>query len=87
MVDLSERRKTDEKIDSKDIKKHRNDVFRLFQVIELNESTKLLGTVKEDMQKGLDQLLKEESLDLKNLGVKNRSVKEVVAMLRTKYGL
>ncbi len=86
-LDLSERRKTDEKIDSKDIKKHRNDVFRLFQVIELSESTTLFGTVKEDMRKGLDQLLKEESLDLKNLGIKNRSVKEVVEMLRTKYGL
>lgn len=86
-LDLSERRKTDEKIDSKDIKKHRNDVFRLFQVLELSENTTLRGIVKEDMRKGLDQLLKEESLDLKNLGIKNRSVKEVVEMLLAKYGL
>ena len=86
-LDLSECRKADERIDSKDIKKHRNDLFRLFQVIELSESMTLLGSVKEDMRKGLDQLLKEESLDLKSLGIKKRSVKEVVEMLRTKYGL
>ncbi|RKX24306.1 MAG: hypothetical protein DRP45_08495 [Candidatus Zixiibacteriota bacterium] len=86
-LDLSERRKTNEKIDSKDIRKHRDDVFRLFQVIELSESTTLLGTVKEDMLKGLDRLLNEEALDLKNLGIKNRSVLEVVEMLRTKYEL
>jgi hypothetical protein len=86
-LDLSERRKTDEKIDSKDIKKHRNDVFRLFQVIELSESMKLMGTVKEDMRKGLELLLREESLDIRNFGIKKRSVKDVVEALWTKYEL
>lgn len=86
-LDLSERRKADAKIDSKDIKKHRNDVFRLFQVIEPNEIIKLLGTVKEDMRKGLALLLKEGSLDIKSLGIKKRSVKDVVELLMTKYGL
>ena len=86
-LDLSERRKTDEKIDSRDIKKHRNDLFRLFQVIEPSEKMELSDTIGSDMRKGLELLLKEESLDLKNLGIKKRTVKEVIEMLLTKYEL
>ncbi len=47
-LDLIGRRDAGEKVDSNDIKKHKNDVFRLFQVIEPDKRLSLPEVIKNE---------------------------------------
>ena len=49
-LDLTGRREAGEKVDEKDIKKHKNDVFRLFQVIAPDTRMVLPDSVGDDLQ-------------------------------------
>lgn len=83
-LDLKQREKNGEKIDSKDIKKHRNDVFRLFRVIDPENVPKVPEAVQTDMGSFLDAM-KAEEVDLKNLGIKDYSLDNVLDELRKHY--
>lgn len=48
-LDLNDRKKSGEKVDSKDIRKHKNDVFRLFQVISPELRVDLPQSIADDM--------------------------------------
>ncbi len=50
-LDLTERRDAGEKVDDHDIKKHKNDIFRLFQVIDPGIRIALPEAIKNDMQR------------------------------------
>ena len=63
---LKERKLNGEQVDSKNIKKHKNDVFRLAQLITANTRQVLSSEIAEDMKKFLSEIA-DETVDLKSL--------------------
>ncbi len=86
-LDLVRRRKQGEKVDSDDIRKHRNDVFKLFLILEPNVIPRLSGQIAEDL-KSFSTSMEDERLDLKSLGyAKGRKKDELIEAIRKSYGL
>ena len=86
-LDLTERRVAGEKVDGNDIKKHKNDVFRLFQVIEPDKRVALPDVIKSDMQRFLQAVMADPPQTLKPFGLGDTKIDEIIKMLRTIYGL
>ena len=86
-LDLSERRAAGEKIDSKAIKKHKNDIFRLFQVLSPELRVELSGNISQDMHEYLNLISKDIALSLKPFGLAGLGVSDVVDTLRKIYQL
>ncbi|MEQ1516306.1 MAG: hypothetical protein ABL931_07445, partial [Usitatibacteraceae bacterium] len=74
------------KVDAKDIKKHRNDVARLLQLLSPESRVELPGGVTEDMRVFLEMLSVEADFDPKQFNV-NYTRDEVVTRLQTAYQL
>lgn len=85
-LDLTERKAKGESVDSKNIKKHKNDVFRLGQLITA-ESNQMLGEdIANDMQRFLSAM-EAENIDTKALGIRGTDQKNIISMLRHCYGI
>lgn len=85
-LDLKERKSNGEQIDSKNIKKHKNDVFRLGQLITANTRQVLNEEIAEDMKKFLSEI-EDEAVDLKSLGIKGTNKQKMTDILYQCYGL
>lgn len=86
-LDLTKRREAGETIDGKDIKKHKNDVFRLYQIIDPSQSISLPGSIEEDLRRFFDEMEKDQNVDLMSLGLRSRSLDEILGDLRSIYCL
>ncbi|NOR43143.1 MAG: hypothetical protein GQ572_07370 [Gammaproteobacteria bacterium] len=86
-LDLNRRREDGEQVDSRDIKKHKNDIFRLFQIISPESRVNLPGNISNDMLQYLSAISEEPNLDLKLFGLKGLGVLDVVNTLRQIYEL
>ena len=73
-------------VDSKNIKKHKNDVFRLAQLITANTRQVLSPEIAEDMKKFLSEIA-DETVDLKSLGIRGTDKNKMTEMLYQCYGL
>ena len=73
-------------VDSKNIKKHKNDVFRLAQLITANTRQVLSPEIAEDMKKFLSEIT-DEAVDLKSLGIRGTDKQKMTDMLYQCYGL
>lgn len=82
-LDLSDRLAEGE---GKNIKKHRNDVFRLAQLLPRGASIKLAEPIAADLRRFLELAAKDNTLDPKSFDVPF-SRDEGIALLRTAYGL
>lgn len=67
-IDLTARKNRGEKIDSKDIKKHRNDVLRLMPALPIGERVLLPELLFNDFTEFIN-VLTNDDLPLKNLGI------------------
>ena len=67
-LDLKERKAAGEHVNEKDYKKHKNDVFRLLQIIDVGSKVEVEGLVKESIGRFLDEIL-EEPVRVKQLGL------------------
>jgi len=85
-LDLSARREGGEQGLSKHLKKHKLDVFRLFQVISADTRIEVPGVVGIDMENFLTKMAS-ESIDLRQLGYRRGTLPEVLEGLRNIYGL
>ena len=85
-LDLKEHKAKGEQVDSKNIKKHRNDVFRLAQLITDDTRQTLDNEIAEDMTQFL-AAIENEDVDLKSIGVRGRDKKKMIALLYQCYGL
>ena len=86
-LDLSHRRITGEgSVDGKDVKKHLYDIFRLFQLLTLDDSIHLPQSIKNDLQEFILRI-ENEPVDLKSLGLKRTTHKKVVDSLKTIYNI
>lgn len=85
-VDLTERKARGETVDSKNIKKHKNDILRLFAVLERDQIITLPESVREDLKKALT-LIAPEVIDLKPLGIAGIKLPDVLNELARIFGL
>ncbi len=76
-----------EKINQKDIKKHKNDVFRLFQIIAPDIRMALPGSIAHDLSQFLVSVETDPPQDLKPFGLDNLQVQEVIDTIRVVYEL
>lgn len=85
-LDLRERKINGEAVDSKNIKKHKNDVFRLAQLLTINSRQQLENEILSDMQHFLN-MMEDEPSDLKSLGIRGVTKEEILEMLYQCYGI
>ena len=85
-LDLTERKANGEAIDSRNIKKHKNDVFRLYQIVDPEAMSEIPKAVKMDMDTFVTQVAS-EGIDLKALGMPTLDLESVLADLRRLYRL
>lgn len=84
-IDLSERRSQGIAVDSKEIRKHKNDVLRLYQLLSLQRRILLPQIIAADFEKFLNSLKQDETIDLKNIGLKNTTIHEMISNLSQIY--
>lgn len=85
-LDLRERKANGELIDSKNIKKHKNDVFRLAQLITAGTRQNLSEEIADDMKIFLSEAGK-ETIDLKALGIRGSNQTRIINLLYECYGI
>jgi hypothetical protein len=86
-IDLENRKHSGPGIDEKDIRKHRNDIIRLYQLLSPNTRVDLPLSIKEDVRSFLMQLKNDTSIECKNFGLKHTSVEQITQMLRQIYSI
>lgn len=79
-VDLTRKHSEGQHINERDLKKHKNDILRLVQLLNLNETIDVADSVKADMQNFFD-LIEKENIDMKALRL-NYSQEEAVKILK-----
>jgi hypothetical protein len=85
-LDLRKQKESGERIDSKNIKKHKNDIFRLFTVLDRTKPCLLPSGMKEQLKACFD-LFGEEEINLKPFGIRSASVADVLNELEQFYEL
>ncbi len=85
-LDLNQRRADGESIDNRDINKHRNDIFRLYQIIDPETDMKIPQSVLNDLRRFFE-IIKSEDIDLKNLGLRKMTREDILHGLSSFYGL
>lgn len=85
-LDLTERKANGENVDSKNIKKHKNDVFRLTQLITADTRQLIGAEIMEDMKLFLSEM-KNEDIDMKSLGIRGRNKETMLELLSQCYGI
>lgn len=85
-LDLTRRKAEGAQVDSKDIKKHRSDVVRLYQLLSPDDRISLPGQVKIDLHAFLDELASQLTpAMLKQLGIRGVAPEEVLETLQRVY--
>ena len=84
-LDLRERKEKGEAVDSKNISKHKNDVFRLSQLVTGNDKVVLDPTIASDMKSFLESMTKED-VDLQNLNIRGNKT-DILRTLAVMYGI
>lgn len=83
-LDLSDRKKSGEQVDSKDIRKHKNDVFRLTDLINPEEIVPVPEAILQDIREFVE-CMEEENIDLKQLGIVGRKKEDILEELKHLY--
>ncbi len=83
-MDLTERKATGEHIDSKNIKKHKNDVFRLTELIDPTVKIAVSQGVYTDVQEFVRRM-ENEAVDIKQLGLVGRTKEQILEELKEMY--
>ena len=85
-LDLTERNQNGEHVDSKNIRKHKNDVFRLSILLTSDIRVTLSAAIRSDLEKFFSAM-EAETIDLKAFGIRSQSQQEILQKLKTIYGL
>lgn len=85
-LDLTERNRNGEHVDSKNIRKHKNDVFRLSILLTSDIRVILSAAIRSDLEKFFSAM-EAETIDLKAFGIRSQSQQDILQKLKTIYGL
>ena len=85
-IDLSDRKAAGEQVDSKNIRKHKNDVFRLTELLAQSQAKLpfMPSAVKSDMSKFIERMAVED-VNLKQLGIDGKTKQAILEQLRFIY--
>lgn len=84
-ADLSEKKAINpETVDSKDVKKHKNDIFRLTSLLAPEMKIEVPEEIYNDIITFLDAVTNED-INLKQLGIRGMNVSDAVERLKTAY--
>lgn len=86
-LDLTERRDAGNKIDEKDIQKHKNDIFRLFQIISPDIRVATPYSIGNDLLRFFEAVKADPPPSLKPFGLGSTKLDEVINSLRLIFGL
>jgi hypothetical protein len=86
-IDLEDRKKNGVVTDERDIRKHRNDIIRLYQLLSPNQQVRLPQSIKKDLQIFLRRLKNNGPIDCKSLGLPHISGDRIIDALEGIYGL
>jgi hypothetical protein len=84
--DLTDRKADGRQVDAREIKKHKNDVFKLYAVLDPDFEADLPTHVATDLAEFLERIAKED-VPLADLGLKGQKLPDVLSDLRRIYGL
>lgn len=85
-LDLTNGKLSGAKVDEKDIRKHKNDILRLYKLLTPSSRIPIPDSVKNDLKLFLNQV-KSESANTNSSGANQKSYDEVLDHLRLIYGL
>ena len=87
-LDLSGRKAAGETVDSRNIRKHKNDVFRLTELLDQNQEPldNMPVTVRNDMRAFIERIA-DEDVDLKQLGIRGVKKEAILRLLMWIYGI
>ena len=85
-LDLSERKEKGEHIDSKNIKKQKNDILRLGASLEKGSTFSVAGRVREDVEIFINKIEK-EPIDPRSLDIRNATFDEILDSIKICYGI
>ena len=85
-LDLTERKNLGQEVDSRRIRIHRNDIFKLYQLMALDASVPLPDEIRKDLLQFLAAMETENNVDLKSLGLRNTDLQKVLDDMRHIYG-
>lgn len=83
-LDKKERQDRGEHIDSRDIKKHKNNIFRLLVNVLPSSKMEISEGIKEDISLFVE-LIDKDRPDLKNLGIRGTSFEDIMDLLVNIY--
>ena len=83
-LDLSERKEQGEAVDSKNIRKHKNDVLRLSILLTGDTRIPVPEEIYADIMKFLENV-ENTPIDVKQFGIRNQSKGEVIEKIRNAY--
>lgn len=83
-LDLKNRKQLGEQIDSKNIKKHKNDIFRLAQLLKESDNKILSKEIASDLSSFILEMQK-EIIDLKSIGIKGITKEDMLFFLKKYY--
>lgn len=85
-IDLNKRKEHGESIDSRDIKKHKNDIFRLSMLLTPEQNIKTSAEIKDDLSFFI-QNIRNEDINLKQLGIKGIDKNYIIDLICKIYEL
>lgn len=85
-LDLSERKEKGENVDSKNIKKHKNDILRLASNIDKDSFVDIHGKVRRDAENYIRHM-KNEEIDVNHLEIHGVTYREILEQMKRCYSL
>ena len=83
-LDLRQKKKTGAHVNERDLRKHKNDVFRLFSLVEPSARITVSPAVEADMRQFM-RAIPDESVDLVQLGIGEISLEEILYTLERMF--
>lgn len=85
-LDLTARKSAGEKVDSRNIKKHKNDVLKVSQLLSPAQRVAVSDSIKNDMREFI-AAISEEKIDMKSLGLTGIKLEQVLSSFNSIYDL
>ena len=82
--DLSEKKANGMSVDSKDVKKHKNDVYRLCTLLTPETQMEVPANIYNEVQNFIEYI-KTDDIDLRQLGIRGMTKENMIAILTSAY--